>query len=310
MGFSSHTEKRFKVKAVCNFWPLSRNLKESSWEAISTRNAGVRSRFRRSRLEENGVEVKKTVKSLNNIHFFTTNLNTQYNGNTLEDDNGSSSSNPTTWSTCSWYCTVIHSDFLDERKTTFVKNRSIKLVVEFEKKVNEKCVKRFSRTSSGNAIEYFRIWRPANNKLSSFDNVIQSLLNWDFSSRTEERFKVKKVCNFRPPSRNLKASSWEAILTRNAGFRFRFGRSLLADNGVDVKKTVKSVNNINFAQEPCWLAYGFDFFFAVFVAAFMYYSPAFICLFPPTVITENGRLRRSQPGRFAKFCGELLQRSG
>ena len=212
----------------------------------------------------------------------------QYNGNTLEDDNGSSSSNHTTWSTCSWNCSVIHSDFPDQRKKAFVKNRLIKLVVEYQKTVNEKCVKHTFRTSSGNATKYFKVWLPANNKLSTFDNLIQSLLNRDFSSYTEERFKVKAVCNFRPLSRNLKASSREAILTRNAGFRSRFVRSLLADNGVEVK-TIKSVNNIHFTQEPRWLQHGFWFFAVIFMIAFMYYSPAFICLFTPTVITENGR---------------------
>ena len=231
----------------------------------------------------------------------------QYSGNTLDDDNGSSNH-----TTCSWNCTVIHSDFSKQRKTALVKNRLIKLVVEYEKKVNEKCVKRSSRTSSGNATEYFKVWLPANNKLSSFDNVIQSLLNWDFSSYTEEGFKVKAVCNFRPLSRNLKASSRKAVLTRNAGFRSRFVRSLLADNGVEVNKTVKSLNDTNthFTQEPRWLQHGFRFFVLVFVAAFMYYSPAFICLFTPTVITENGRrqivLEEASPVGFRSLVGNYF----
>ena len=237
----------------------------------------------------------------------------QYNGNTLEDDNGSSSSNQTT---CSWYCTVIHSDFPDQRETTFVKNRLIKLVVEYEKKVNEKCVKHSSRTSSGNATEYFKVWLPTNNKLSSFDNAIQSLLNWGFSSHTEERFKVKAVCNFQPLSRSLKASSGRSVLTPNTGFRSGFGRSLLVDNGVKVKKTVKSVNNTNtqFTQEYRWLAYGVNVFAYVFWFAFVYYSPAFICLFTPTVVTENGRrqivLEGASPVGLRSFVGNYFYARG
>ena len=208
----------------------------------------------------------------------------KYNGNILDDDNGSGNH-----TTCSWNCTVIHSDLSEQRKTTFVKNRLIKLIVEYQKTVNEKCVKHTSRNSSGNTTEYFKVWLPANNKLSSFDNVLQSLLNWGFSPHTEERFKVKVVCNFRPLNRNLKASSGEAISTRNADFRSRFVRSLLVDNGVEVKETVVSLNDIHFTQETLWLQPGFFFFVFVFVRAFIYYSPAFICLFTPTVITENGR---------------------
>ena len=297
--FSSYTEKRFKVKAVCNFRPPSRNLKASSGEAISTRNAGFRSPFGRSLLADNGVEVKKTVKSLNNIHFFT--RESQYNGNTLEDDSGSSSSNHTTWSTCSLSCTVIHSDFPNQRKTTFVKNKLIKLVVEYKKTVNKKCVKYTSRTSGENANEYIKVWLPANNNFSSFVNVIQSLLNY-----TEERFKVKAVCNFRPLiiSRNLKASSGEAISTRNAGFRSRFGRSLFVDNGVEVN------TNTLFTQEPRWLQHGFEFFGLIFMTAFIYYSPAFICLFIPTVITENGRrqivLEGASPVGFRSLVGNYF----
>ena len=226
----------------------------------------------------------------------------QYNGNTLDDDN--SSSNHTT---CSWNCTVIHSDFPDQKNTTFVKSRLIKLVVEYQKTVNKKCVKHTSRNSSGNATEYFNVWLPANNKLSSFANVMQSLLNWGFFPHTEERFKVKVVCNFRPLSRNLKASSGEAISTRNAGFRSQFVRSLLADNGLEVK----SLNDIHFTQETRWLAYGFYFFlFGVFMSAFIYYSPAFICLFTPTVITENGRrqivLEGASPVGFGSLVGNYF----
>ena len=234
----------------------------------------------------------------------------QYNGNSPEEDDiGTSSSNHTTWSTCSWNCTVIHSDFPDQRKTIFAKNRLIKLVVEYQKKVNEKCVKHTSRTSRGNFTEYFKVWLPANNKLSSFDNVLQNLLNWGFS-HTEERFKVKVVCNFWPLSRNLKARSGEAVSTRNAGFRSPFNRSLLVDNGVEVKKTVKSLNDIHFTQETQWLQPGFFFFAFVFVTAFTYYSPAFICLFTPTVITENGRrqivLEGASPVSFGSLMGNYF----
>ena len=115
----------------------------------------------------------------------------EYNGNTLRDDNGSSNQ-----TTCSWNCTVIHSDFPDQRKTTFVKNRLIKLVVEYEKKVNQKCAKRSSRTSSENATEYLKVWLPANNKLSSFDNVIQTLLNWGFLLTPKNALKLKRFVTF------------------------------------------------------------------------------------------------------------------
>ena len=224
-------------------------------------------------------------------------LESQYNGNTLEDNHGSSSS---ILSICSWDCTVIHSDFPD---------RLIKLVVEYEKKINEKCVKRSSRTSSGNATDYIKEWLPANNKLSSFDNVIQSLLNWDFSSLTEE-LKVKAVCNFRPLSKNLRASSGEATSTRNAGFRTRFIRSLLEDNGVKVKKAVNLMKNALFNQENPWSFYGLIFFGSIFMIAFTYYSPAFICLFTPTVITENGRrqivLEGTSPVSFRSLMGNYF----
>ena len=200
----------------------------------------------------------------------------QYNGNGFNNH-----------TRCSWSCTVIHSDFLEQRKTALVKNRLIKLDIEYEKKVNEKCVRHTSRAASGNVTEYFNVWLPPNNKLSSFDNVIQNLFNLDLSSYTEERVKVKAVCNLRPHSRSLEAR--ETTSSPNTGrLLSRFVRSHLADNGVEKTVTVNNTD-IHFAEEQRWLGYGFYFFVFVFILAFILYSPAFICLHSPTVVTENGR---------------------
>lgn len=41
---------------------------------------------------------------------------------------------------CSWNCTVMDTEFLKEMKTTIAKKKTIGLVVNYEKRVTEKCV--------------------------------------------------------------------------------------------------------------------------------------------------------------------------
>ena len=52
---------------------------------------------------------------------------------------------------CSWNCTVMDSEFLEDMKTTIAKKNTIGITLEkYEKRVTEKCVSQTSRSSSGN----------------------------------------------------------------------------------------------------------------------------------------------------------------
>ena len=203
---------------------------------------------------------------------------------------------------CSWNCTVISSDFPKHWKTVSVNDRLIKVVVEYEKKVTEQCARQASRNSSRNGTEYFNVWLPETKKLSSFHHAMQRLFHFIFSSHPGKHVNIKGVCQLLPP----KAGSTELISIRNDGFLPRFVRSHLADNGLEVessncdaemndsqpcyderKANVNSLDGL-FSKGNRWsdiVLYSLVF---VFILAFVHYSPAFVCLFSPTVVTENG----------------------
>ena len=204
---------------------------------------------------------------------------------------------------CSWNCTIIDSDFLAQRKTVFAApNRLIKLAVKYQKKVDKKCVNQTSLgNSSGNAtLEHWQVWLPANNKPSSFAHVMERLSNLIRPSYSEEGIEVKAVCYLKP------AKTTAAFQKYNSGFLPRFVRGHLADHGVALESIDCDADEVD-NLEPCiniskstgnntdsqvkqngWTEDAFLFLSLVFVAAFIHYSPAFLCLFSPTVVTENG----------------------
>ena len=207
---------------------------------------------------------------------------------------------------CSWNCTVTNSDFPLQRKTDFTTHRLIRLVVHYEVKVNEKCVNKASDNSSGNATEYFRVWLPVNNKLSSFAKAVESLSSVIFSSRPEESIEVKAVCSLKPV-RSVRTTA-TIPASHNSVVFHRLVRRDLRDQGVQIENKNNTESHIS--EQNGWFDHGLKFFGLVFVVAFVYYSPAFLCLFLPTKVTENGVrlivLEGASPVSFGSFLGNYF----
>ena len=207
--------------------------------------------------------------------------------------------------TCSWNCTIIDSDFPKYWKTVSINDRLIKVVVEYEKKETEQCARQAPRNFSGNGTEYFNVWLPVlpeTKEPSSFHHVMQGLFKFIFSSHPETHVNIKGVCRLLP----LKTVSTEVISIRNDGFLPRFVRSHLADHGLELQsgncnaemndsqpcfdESREDMNSLDglFSKGNRWsdiVLYSLVF---VFIIAFVHYSPAIVCLFFPTVVTENG----------------------
>ena len=223
---------------------------------------------------------------------------TQAKGDSLAYENGFINN------TCSWNCTIIDSDFPKYWKTVSINDRLIKVVVEYEKMETEQCARQAPRNLSGNGTEYFNVWLPETKKFSRFHHAMQGLSNFIFSSHPETHVSIKGVCRLLP----LKTVSTEVASIRNDGFLPRFVRSHLADHGLELQSS--NCNAEMNDSQPCFdeskadmdssdqdglfskgnrwsdiVLYSLVF---VFIIAFVHYSPAFVCLFSPTVVTENG----------------------
>ena len=205
---------------------------------------------------------------------------------------------------CSWNCTALDSDFLEQMKTSIAKKKMIRLVVKYEKRVTEKCVNQTSRNSSGNITEHWQIWL-ANKQLSIFTKALERVANFIFYPHSiKDREEIKAICTLRPV--NMTAA--EPIYHSGSFPKFP-ARSHLADLGVkfdgidcntETKDNLQPCINITKSagsnstnpndpfQQGGWPLVVLISFCFVFLAIFIHYSLAFLCLFSPTEVTEHG----------------------
>ena len=201
---------------------------------------------------------------------------------------------------CSWNCTVMHSDFSEAIETAIAKKNTIRLVVKYEKRVTEKCVNQASLNSSGNITEEWQIWL-ANKQLSVFVKALERVIDMiACRNSTGEHKEIIAICTLRP------VNATAAKPTYYKGTSPIFFQSL-ADLGVKLDdidcntlttdilqpciNITKSTGNNSSTFEGLFKCGGWPVdvllgLLVVFMVVFMYYSPAFLCLFSPTEITE------------------------
>ena len=205
---------------------------------------------------------------------------------------------------CSWNCTVLDSDFSDEMKTTIAKKKTVRLAVKYEmKNATEKCENQTSRISSGNITEHWQIWLPSKQH-SVFAKALESVANLmfytDSNGHSEE---IRAKCTLRPVNTTAAKPTYD-----NGSFPIFF-RSHLAELGVKFdsidcyeettdtlqpclisisKLTGNNNTNSKSPIERGWPAVVLFWFQLVFSAVLWHYSPAFLCLFSPTEVTEHG----------------------
>ena len=202
---------------------------------------------------------------------------------------------------CSWNCKVIESDLPEQINTNLAKNRVIIVTVKNRIKVDEKfCANQTSLYSSTFVTEKLQIWRPENNtKPSRFAEAIERVVNLLFSSDCEtcRVFReIQAVCNLTLTQSLVKneTSSDPAILPDVIRGHLRD-----LEINLDSMNTSNSTGNItsnHFERSEVSITPQIFAFVMVFVTAFIYYSPAFLCLFCPTVVTENGTRHISLEG--------------
>ena len=203
---------------------------------------------------------------------------------------------------CSWNCTITDSEFLEEIKTKIAKEKVIRLVVKYEKRVNDKCLNHNSRNSSGNITEHWQIWLP-NKQLSVFAKALESVANlMFFTDSNADREEIGAICTLRPV--NMTATKVTQSDSDSFPVFFQSHLSYLGvrSDSIDTETTDnlqrwKNIteptgNNSSTFEGPLkrvgWPVNVLASLNLGFVVVFFYYSPAFLCFFSPTEVTQDG----------------------
>ena len=206
-------------------------------------------------------------------------------------------------SRCSWNCTVLDSDFSEEIKTTIAKKKMVPLVVKYEKRVTEKCENQTFRNSSGNITEHWQMSLQSKQH-SVFEEALESVANLMlYTNSNGDREEIRAICTLRPVNTTATKPTYDS-----SSFPV-FSRSHLVDLGVKfdsidcntqttdnlqpcINITKPTGNNSSNSESPFerggWPLAVLLWFCFVFLAVFVHYSPAFLCLFSPTEVTEHG----------------------
>ena len=208
-----------------------------------------------------------------------------YNGTEGEHSVGEGLSNNTR---CSWNCRVIESDFTKQCDLVFTKKRFINFFAEYAGTINKICL---SQIAMGSVSEYLYVWRPENATVSYFSRGIKGVWNLIFGERCIEKGKMKVFCTLKS--------------TRTAG----------PDNQVaqEVNKSVEEMGLtfITDKEQPGpLLTHIAAIFFGIIQCSCIYYLPALLCIFSPTVDRKNGvlyiLLQGAGPASLRGFLGNKL----
>ena len=208
---------------------------------------------------------------------------------------------------CSWNCTIMDSQFLEEMNTRIAKKKVIRLVVNYEKKVNDKCVnQQMPRNLKGNIAEHWEI-RLQSKQFSIFTKAVESVVTLMFcTDSADEHKKFMAICTLTPVStRSTEPTYYSGHGSSPKFFQYRLAdlglkRDSIADCSIQTTdnlqpciKITKSTGNNSSTFEgllKCggWPEYVVFCLRVIFLLVFHCYAPAVFCLFSPTEVTEDG----------------------
>ena len=218
-------------------------------------------------------------------------ISSQYNGTERENSVGEGLNKD---ARCSMNCRVNEFDFTKQCDPLFTKKRFIKFAVGYTvyfKNAETKCSE--AAISTLRRYRWLNVWRPANTTaVSSFASGIKGVWNLIPEERCTEEGKMTVSCVLKPT------------------------RTAVQDNQI-TQKVKKSVEEMGFTfitdkEQPGPLLS--SIFVTVFVITFqmpcLFYLPALLCIFSPTVDSENGisyiLLQGAGPFSLRGFLGNKL----
>ena len=200
---------------------------------------------------------------------------------------------------CNWNCSVHNADLTAltrEMKTSMATNELIKLGVRYEKTVDDKCANETSVYPSEYASEYCQLCL-VNKRPFQSTTVIKHLID-DVFPDIEQR-EIRAICSLNPARASISSpqnySGRSTTICHLIAFEAHFDR--IGYQAVE-KDDLRSCINVTISngtnstkgalEHWAWPSRVLMCFFFVFVAVFMYYSLAFLCLFYPTEILQDG----------------------
>ena len=229
---------------------------------------------------------------------------------------------------CIWNCSVHEADLTGlkrQMETSTSNQKAIRLGVQYEKIVDDKCANKTSVNSSEYVSEYCHVCL-VNKRLVSLMTANESLVNEFLQIKHRE---IRAICTLKPanttvasPKNYIRRSSAICHLINLPSYQFVKAASLGPCMNIIIPDSWK--NSTKGLKVPFslveWLKVDFNhvewpktvliFFSFVFIAVFQYYSLAFLCLFYPTEILQDGvthiTLEGASPVSLRSFAGNYF----
>ena len=203
---------------------------------------------------------------------------------------------------CKWNCFVHMADLTmlkrEMANSTTANNKLIKLSVQYEKLIDDKCTNKMSVNSSESSSEHCQVClvnKLLSNSMTSNKSAINTFL------RKEHR-EIRAICTLKPVSTivsspmdhsNLSSAICHLINLEHEFESIDYHTVETDPHGLCMNFTKPGrTNSTKRLQEALelrgWPKIVLNFFSFVFIIVFVYYSPAFLCLFYPTEIVLDG----------------------
>ena len=161
--------------------------------------------------------------------------------------------------------------------------------------MDNKCVTQTSGDTSGNWQMFL-----LNKQLSSFEGVLENLADlMSFDHSNEEHKEIRAVCTLKPAGPTAGPGYNGGIPMFSQDHLFGIELNITDCNAADTNNTNpciditnstgnKSTSSTSPFERGGWPMAVFSIFCLVFLAVFVHYSPALLCLLSSTEVTEDG----------------------
>ena len=225
---------------------------------------------------------------------------------------------------CKWNCFVHMADLTmlkrEMTNSTTANNKLIKLSVQYEKLIDDKCTNKMSVNSSESSSEHCQVClvnKLLSNSMTSNKSAINTFLH-------KEHREIRAICTLKPVSTIVSSpmdysNRFSAIchlINLEHEFESIDYHTVETDpHGLCMNFTKPGrTNSTKRLQEALelrgWPKIVLNFFSSVFIIVFVYYSPAFLCLFYPTEIVLDGLthiiLEGASPVSLRNFVGNYF----
>ena len=225
---------------------------------------------------------------------------------------------------CKWNCFVHMADLTmlkrEMANSTTAKNKLIKLSVQYEKLIDDKCTNKMSVNSSESSSEHCQVClvnKLLSNSMTSNKSAINTFL------RKEHR-EIGAICTLKPVSTIVSSpmdySNRSSAICHLMNLEHEFERidyhAVETDpHGLCMNFTIPGRTNSTKRLQGAldlrrWPKMVLNFFSFVFPMVFAYYSLAFLCLFYPTEILQDGVthiiLEGASPVSLRSFAGNYF----